>query len=229
LVVALGLAFFLLALRPPREPAPSEAGSPPPAPAPASRSASTRDVAPARATEVPPARPQRDAPARGDEASGSQPPDDFEIALRWSLVDLDAVRDAMPDNLYWQMSAPTSDEELIRWREEERARWNREYGKVLSGNATEGEIEAYYAHRERVSLDAIEFASHLLSHYGDALPERDVGLLELAMRLHQARLRELPRREAEALDRKQRQDVLRELWRADEEAFEEALRAGDGG
>jgi hypothetical protein len=81
-----------------------------------------------------------------DAEPGEQPPDAYEVALRWSAVDLDAVRDAMPGNLYWRMSAPTSDEELICWREEERARWNQEYGKVLSGNATEEEIEGYYAH-----------------------------------------------------------------------------------
>jgi hypothetical protein len=140
-------------------------------------------------------------------------------------VDLDAVRDAMPDNLYWRMSAPTTDEALIRWREEERARWNLEYGKVLSGNGTQEQIETYYAHRERVSLDAIEFAGHLLDHYRDTLPERDVGLLELAIKLHHARLQEIPRRLVEARERKELQDALREAWLADEEAFEQGLRS----
>jgi hypothetical protein len=187
--------------------------------------AAAPELAAAPAPAAPPARSARDTPVAPEvEEPGEAPPDPYEVAVRWSAVDLDAVRDAMPDNLYWQMSAPTEDEERIRWREEERARWNREYGKVLSGNATEDEIEGYYAHRERVSLDAIEFASYLLDHYRDTLPERDVGLLELAIKLHHARLQELPRRQAEAFERKQRQDVLRELWRADEQAFEKALR-----
>jgi hypothetical protein len=172
---------------------------------------------------APPARAVPGAPAELETQPGDGPPDPYEVALRWSAVDLGAVRDALPDNLYWQMSAPSDDEDLLQWREEERASWNREYGKVLSGNATEEEIDDYYAHRERVSLDAIEFASYLLDHYRDTLPERDVGLLELAVKLHHARLQELPRRQAEALERKQRQDILRELWRADEKAFEEAL------
>lgn len=218
LLAGLGLILVLTVPRAPRESARVKAGAPAPAPAPAA------EPAPAPTAEAAPARPLPNTPAQVDEEPGDQPPDAFEVALRWSLVDLDAVRDAMPDNLYWQMSMPTTDEELIRWREEERAAWNREYGKVLSGNATEDEIEAYYAHRERVSLDAIEFASHLLDHYRNTLPERDVGLLDLVVKLHRARLQELPRRQAEAFDRKRRQDLLRERWLADEAAFEEALR-----
>jgi len=214
LLGGLAFALFLAILRAAREP---ERPAPP---APAAAAQPAASPAPA----APPGRSTPDAPVAVAAEPDEGPPDAYEVAVRWSAVDLDAVRDALPDNLYWQMSAPTTDEELIRWREEERARWNREYGKVLSGNATEEEIEAYYAHREQVSLDAIEFASYLLDRYRDTLPERDVGLLELGVKLHHARLQELPRRQAEAFERKQRQDVVRELWRADEEAFEKALR-----
>jgi hypothetical protein len=156
---------------------------------------------------------------------GSDP--DFESALRWSAVDLDAVRDALPDNLYWEMSAPTSDPAEMARREEERARWNREYGKVLSGTATDQEIDAYFALRRTISEDAIAFSDHLLDHYGDVLPERDVGLLELARRLHRARLEEMPRRMADARERKREQDRLREAWLADEAAFESAQAPPD--
>jgi hypothetical protein len=164
-----------------------------------------------------PGRQERSAPAVPE---GSDP--DFESALRWSAVDLDAVRDALPDNLYWKMSAPTTDPAEVARREEERDRWNREYGKVLSGTATEEEIDAYFALRRTISEDAIAFSDHLLDHYGDVLPERDVGLLELARRLHRARLEEMPRRMADARDRKREQDRLREAWLADEAAFESA-------
>jgi hypothetical protein len=220
LAVGLGALIVLNARERPREPARSEAGTPP---APASPPAPEPDAAPAASS--PTAGPAPDASLPADEEPAVQPPDPYEVALRWSTVDLDAVREAMPDNVYWQRSAPTSDQELIRWRQEERERWNREYGKVLSGNATEEEVERYYAHQERISIDSIDFASHLLDHYGDTLPERDVGLLQLAVKLHHARLQEIPRRLAEAQERRQRQDRLREAWLADEEAFEEALRA----
>lgn len=155
---------------------------------------------------------------------------DFDIAMRWARVDLDAVRAAMPDNLYWELSAPTSDPVILEERADERARWNEEYGKVLSGNATEAEIEAYYAQRHRLSADYVEFGSHLLERYGDVLPARDVGLLELSVKMHHARLQQMPRRLTEAIDRKHRQDRLREEWLEDEAAFEleQADRAQSG-
>jgi hypothetical protein len=49
-----------------------------------------------------------------------------------------------------------------------------------------------------------------------------VGLLELSLKMHHARLQQMPRRVTEALERKQRQDGLREAWLADEKAFEQA-------
>lgn len=141
------------------------------------------------------------------------------IALRWSMVDLDALREAIPDNLYWKLGAPTTDPVVQRERDEERARWEKAYGKVLSGTASDEEITAYYDQRGRLSADYVEFASLVLQDYGAVLPARDIGLLELSLKMHHARLQQMPRRLTEALERKQRQDRLREAWLADEEAF----------
>src|SRR5262245_54811048 len=83
--------------------------------------------------------------------SGSQPApesDPGDLASAWEKVDMEEIRRAMPENTFWTMSAPTSDERVIRDREAERARWNEAYGKVLSGNASEEEIRGYYAHRQ---------------------------------------------------------------------------------
>ena len=137
----------------------------------------------------------------------------------WEHVDMEAMRRALPDNLYWTMAVPTDDPRIQEERDAERARWNDEYGKVLSGTGSLAEIDAYYDHRYRVSSDYVEFTRHLLTHYGNELPERDVALLELAERLHLARLAELPRKLEESRARKQQQDAAREAWRADEEAF----------
>jgi ABC-type phosphate transport system auxiliary subunit len=117
------------------------------------------------------------------------------------------------------MSAPTDDERVIREREEERARWNEAYGKVLSGTASVEEIQAYYAHRQRLSADYVEFASYLLDHHADDLSDQDIGLLELARRLHLARLAEYPKQTQEAFDRKAKQDEARAAWLKDEEEF----------
>jgi len=146
---------------------------------------------------------------------------EIEADLRgpWASVDLEQVRRAMPDNTYWRLGVPTRDPRVLEAREQERAHWNVEYGKVLSGTATEQEIQTYFDYRHRLSADYVEFAEYLLDHYGDQLPERDTRLLELATRLHLARLEEIPRKTEEALERKRKQDAARAAWLADQAAF----------
>jgi hypothetical protein len=90
---------------------------------------------------------------------------------------------------------------------------------VLSGTGSEAEIRAYYDDRARLSGDYVEFATYLIDHYGEVLPERDVSLLTLARRLHLARLEEIPRRMEEALQRRDEQDEARRRWLEDERAF----------
>jgi len=154
-------------------------------------------------------------------------PDSDAVAAAWSVVDLEEVRKALPDNLYFEMSAPTNDTDVLAERQAERERWNVEYGKVLSGTGTEEEIRDYYDHRARMSTDYVEFATYLLDRYSDDLPERDIGLLQLARRLHLARLEEIPRKVEEALERKREQDAVREAWLADEAKFGDDLDASD--
>ena len=159
---------------------------------------------------------------KAPEGSGSQPApesDPGDLASAWESVDMDEIRRAMPENTYWTMSAPTTDERVIREREEERARWNAEYGKMLSGNASEEEIRAYYAHRQRLSADYVEFTSYVLDHYQDDLSDQDLGLLELARRLHLHRLAEYPKETQRAFERKAEQDAAREAWQRDQAEF----------
>jgi hypothetical protein len=142
-------------------------------------------------------------------------------AVAWASVDMEAVREAMPDNLYWKLAMPTQDAAILREREEIRAHWNGEFGKVQSNTATEAEVRAYYAHRRRLSADYVEFATYLLDHYGDTIPERDVGLLELAREMHLARLEEIPRRVAEALERREAHEAARRAWLEEQARFEQ--------
>jgi hypothetical protein len=189
------------------------------APEPAAPAGPPGPEAPGRGPTLEPVIP--DSP-KAPEGSGSKPapePEPGDLASAWESVDLEEVRRAMPENTFWRMSAPTDDARVIREREEERARWNTEYGKVLSGNATEAEIMAYYAHRERLSGDYVEFTSYLLDHHGNDLSDQDIGLIELARRLHLARLAEYPKETQRALERKIQQDELRAQWLADEEDF----------
>ncbi len=156
------------------------------------------------------------APPLGEPTAAPPDSDLGEPSAAWAAVDLEAIRREMPDNLYWQVAMPTQDARVLREREDERARWNTEYGKVLSGNASEEEISSYYAHRRRLSTDYVEFTSYVLDHHGDELSEQDVELLELARRLHLARLEEYPRQNQVALERKHEQDRARAAWLADE-------------
>jgi hypothetical protein len=163
-------------------------GSPPAAGAPAPSAAAAGPPAPLLASAAPP----------------------VDIAYP---VDLERIRAQIPGNLYWTTQAPTTDPEVRRRREDASAGWNRLYGKVLSGTATDAEIRSHIDHRRQVSEDSIEFAELILADYGRELPDRDRGLLELAVDMHRTRLAELPRQEEEARARKAEQDRRRAAWK----------------
>ena len=116
-------------------------------------------------------------------------------------VDLEAMRASMPDNLYWVLGAPTKDPAVLRMREERARSSNELYGKVLSTTATEEEIERYYSERQRVSGDYIQFAERVLAEHREELPEEHIGMYELSLRLHRARLDQIPRDKQDALTR----------------------------
>jgi hypothetical protein len=146
-------------------------------------------------------------------------------AWAWARVDMDAVRDQMPNNLYWELASPTNDPLVLDQRKDHKEFWEKEYGKVLSGTAAESEVRAYYAHRLQVSTDYLEFSNHLLTNYANKLPERDANLLNLTRNLHGARLREIPNELNQAIERSQAHAARREAWLEDKEAFEAELEA----
>jgi len=127
-------------------------------------------------------------------------------------VKMEELRASMPDNLYWELDAPTKDPQVLQKRAETLRKWNELFGKVQSGDASEEEIHRYYDYRRKVSEDSIAIANRMLTEYGDKLPERDKGLLALSIQMHQDRLKEVPRQTEEALARKQLQDQRREEW-----------------
>lgn len=213
IIVAAGFALLLLGRvfwtpsDPRRGMRPPEPEPPADAPARAAPSAATRPV-PAGAT----------APL--EEADGDPIADMDASAQAWAAVDLDEMRTMMPDNLYWTMGFPTKDPAVLEQREAERARWNTEYGKVLSNTATPEEIDAYYAERERLSRDYAAFAGFLLMKYSDKLPKRDAALLKLSVELHLARLQEIPRQVLEAHERRKKQEAIRQAWLEEQKGFE---------
>jgi hypothetical protein len=170
----------------------------------------------AAARPAPSVAPVAPAPA----APGAAPAAEPEPPLGLAGVDLEAVRAALPDNLYWQTSAPSDDPSVNEEREREKAFRNEQYGKILSGTGTDEEILDYYDHRMRASTDYVQFVDYLLEHYGSDLSDQDQTLLHVAKRLHLARLEEIPRRIQEARERKAEQDEARRAWLEDQRAFE---------
>lgn len=215
-VIAAGAAVWWFAAPARVRPAPS-------APSPAreehaSRVAANANPAPTLARAAAPANATPPATVPASTADATSPEAD-PLRANWEAVDLDEARKALPDNLYWKLSAPTTDPQLQEWRDAERARWNVEYGKILSGTASEEEIRAYYDQQARRSGDYVEFATYLLDHYGETLPERDANMLKLARRLNLARIEEIPRKVEEAMGRKQAQDAARAAWLADQAQY----------
>lgn len=118
----------------------------------------------------------------------------------------------MPDNVYWAFGAPTSDERVLEARTAAERKRNETFGKIQAGEASEEEIHAYFEAQRRLHQDYLDLSTRILSDHGEALPERDRGLYELGANMHRDRLAELPRLEAEAIERKRRQDERRKAW-----------------
>ncbi|MEM6732266.1 MAG: hypothetical protein AAF658_11975 [Myxococcota bacterium] len=115
-------------------------------------------------------------------------------------VDLDKIREELPDNLYWMLGVPTENEAIL----ERRKRWKDHdatlKGRVTSGTAAREEIDEYFARRERMSRDFVTFATRVLERYGDELPEQELGLYGLSVRMHVTRLEELPKERVRAYE-----------------------------
>jgi hypothetical protein len=191
-VVAGGLVAPLLVMRPH---GPAAAPSAPPG----TPTAKAADPAPPRS--APQAAPQEEAPpATATEGAALPEP-----------IDLEALRARLPDNRYWTLGQPTSDPAVAQARAEAARAENELYGKVLSGTATDDEIHGYYDERRRLLTDYAEIARAVLAD--PHISERDRGLFDLALRMDQDRLAELPRELDAAMARKVEQEQRRADWR----------------
>ncbi|SRR6266545_416082 len=158
-------------------------------------------VAPRQSSPDAPSTPS--PPESASKASAPEPGDPAAVRSPSAYpVNLEELRRRLPDNLYWTLGAPTDDEGVLRQRAERARQTNELYGKVLSTTATEAEIARYYAERRRVSEDYIQFAELVLAHHRDQLPADQIGLYELSIKLHRARLADIPRDMNDALARR---------------------------
>ena len=145
----------------------------------------------------------------------------FIDGLVWGDIDLREAQAVMPDNLYWQKGAPTKDPAVLEAREQEKKRRNEEYGRVLAGDANEAEVNAYYDYRERLSTDYLEFAEWMRNRYGDKISDEFRGMLDLSIKLHKARLAQIPQDREDALARSREHEKIRQDWQREQEEFKQ--------
>lgn len=118
-----------------------------------------------------------------------------------AAIDLDALRKKLPGNLYWKHGVPTDDPKELERRALDDHDWNVLLGKVQSNTASEPEIAKYYDHRRQLSHDYVELSRTILADYGQNLDEQNHGLFDMAARMNEQRLQQLPTEESRALAR----------------------------
>lgn len=116
-------------------------------------------------------------------------------------LDLEKLRAEIPDNVYWKLDAPTSDVAVAKERAEQAKRRNTALGRIQANEASEQEIRAYYDERRRVSTDYLQLAKLVLEGKAGEVSDRDRGLFELTVTLHQGRLQQIERDQSDALGR----------------------------
>src|SRR5262245_23733033 len=72
---------------------------------------------------------------------------------RVHTIDLHALREKIPGNLYWRLGEPTQDPKVLEQRAVEQRGWDELRGKVVSNTATDEEIDRYYEYKRKLSED----------------------------------------------------------------------------
>lgn len=199
--------------------------------APEPETAAVAEVPEAAAPEREPGKPElldarRSAHPAAPEAAPEEPVPYID-GLVYGEIDLREAKALMPDNLYWKLGSPTKDEKILAEREEEKKRRNEEYGRVLAGDASEDEVRAYYDYRRKLSEDYLEFSEFMARRYANHPRDEFVGMLELAVKMHADRLKQIPLELDDALERARERERIREDWRRQQEEFGEPYPNSD--
>ena len=146
-------------------------------------------------------------------------------AEAWAKVDLDEVRNAIPNNLYWTMSAPTTDEAMLAEREAKREELQTVETKMMARHATEQEIRDYYSYQTKLSEDYVIALTEIINRYGHVIPDDDYSGQTLARTLHLSKLQEMPSKLTQALEQRQQFLAEKSEWMADKDAYRAKLEA----
>ncbi len=143
----------------------------------------------------------------------------------WAKVDLDAVRETMPNNLYWSMAAPTEDPALLEQREAKRQELKAVETKMMARHASEQEIRDYFAYQTKVSEDYVLALTEIINRYGHEIPDEDYSGTTLARTLHLSKLQEMPAKLTRALEQREQFLAEKAEWMADKDAYRAKLEA----
>lgn len=149
-------------------------------------------------------------------------------AEAWAKVDMEQLRSEIPDNMFWTMAMPTTDEAVLEQRKQIRDDLALQETKMTARYADESEIREYYSYQQRLSEDYVQAVTLILNKYGSVLPEEDYSGQTLARNMHLAKLQEMPLLMTRALEQRQEFIEERDQWLADKSAYQakqEALAA----
>ena len=146
-------------------------------------------------------------------------------AEAWAKVDLEEVRDAIPNNLFWTMSAPTVDEALLAERDAKREELKTIETKMMARLATDQEIRDYYSYQTKLSEDYVIALTEIINRYGHVIPDDDYSGQTLARTLHLSKLQEMPSKLTQALEQRQKFLADKAEWMADKDAYRAKLEA----
>ena len=136
----------------------------------------------------------------------------------WSNEEYEAVleelREVLPDNVYWDWAAPTRDADVLGRRQVRAHRMARVRAEIEANLADEEEIRGFYTEQWRDSTDYVVFFHELLARRGGEMTNRDVGLAQRAIEIHQTRLAWIPRRIDEAIARRAAYVERKSRWLA---------------
>lgn len=99
-----------------------------------------------------------------------------------------ALRQDLPENLYWQAVAHPRDEAETRAQNQLHERWATLYGKIYAGRASRDEIDEYYTAQIRLQTDQLEILRHLEERYIEDLSPEKMRLLEAGKQEYHRRL-----------------------------------------
>lgn len=138
------------------------------------------------------------------------------------ISDLDLLAEleqALPNNRYWALAAPTDIEAIKADRSEIEDEHRQRYALIENGYATELDIKQHFDYISETSQDFIEFSEYVISNYSEQLAPQNLQMHRLSIELHQSRLRGIDDQMAKAYSKLEHVNASAQLWTDDPEMY----------